>query len=222
MIYTIMLVTWITQHTLPGLPCPCQKDFQKALGNSENNFTKATLQSITLKSRQNHAITEYLLACRQFRVHSVVGIMPLLPDCLQYAIIAECLDKSCSTHARIDFQIGKRTWVMRALSSLELSTMIFLAARISSKEAPSLTPSSFSAFSRDISEGRESSAMESFALAIRRKDRCCCEFLLLQDGFQACFSRWANVAKSHPHRPHRELFIKGTLWACTLFPDIGE
>jgi hypothetical protein len=95
MIYTIMLVTWITQHTLPGLPCPCQRDFQKALGNSEINFTKATLQSITLKSRQNHAITEYLLACRQFRVHSVVGMMPLLPDCLQFAIIAESLDKSC-------------------------------------------------------------------------------------------------------------------------------
>jgi hypothetical protein len=97
--------------------------------------------------------------------------------------------------------------------------MVFLAVRISSKEAPSLTPSSFSAFSKDISEGRESSAVESFAFAISRKDRC--ESLLLQDDLQR-FSTWANLAKCCLVCPHLRLFAKGEVWTCIIFLDEGK
>lgn len=45
-------------------------------------------------------------------------------------------------------------------SSLQEATMEFLARSISSNEAPSDTPNSFSAFSTDISNGAESSARE--------------------------------------------------------------
>lgn len=46
------------------------------------------------------------------------------------------------------------------LSSLQVARMEFLARSISSNEAPSETPRSLSAFSRDISDGAESSARE--------------------------------------------------------------
>lgn len=49
---------------------------------------------------------------------------------------------------------------MASWSSLQLATIAFLARSMSSKEAPSDTPSSFSAFSTDISNGAESSARE--------------------------------------------------------------
>jgi hypothetical protein len=44
----------------------------------------------------------------------------------------------------------------------------------------------------------------------------CCELLFLQDGFQACFSTWANVAKFILRQPHVKFFMKGTLWAYKL------
>jgi hypothetical protein len=63
--------------------------------------------------------------------------------------------------------------------------IVFLVVRIFSKEAPSLTPNSLIEFSKDISEGRESLAMESFAFALSPKDDYCCEYLFLKHGFES-------------------------------------
>jgi hypothetical protein len=51
--------------------------------------------------------------------------------------------------------------------------------------------------------------MESFAFASSRKDRCCCESLLLQHGFQAWFFTKAKLAKFHMLCPCLELFVEG-------------
>lgn len=54
----------------------------------------------------------------------------------------------------------KVTCAIASWSSLQLATIEFLARSISSNDAVSDTPSSFSAFSTDISKGAESSARE--------------------------------------------------------------
>ncbi len=153
--------------------------------------------------------------------------MPLLQT-VCCVLFAECLETEQKKYGIIKPKQKWRpwirwiTWVMCAWSPLQLSTIVFLAVRISSKEAPSLTPSSLIAFSKDISEGRESSAMESFAFASSRKDRCCCESLLLEHGFQAWFFTSAKLAKLHMLCPCLELFVEGAFWSCTVFADKGK
>jgi hypothetical protein len=70
-----------------------------------------------------------------------------------------------------------------------------LVVKIFSKEAPSLTSNSLIEFSKDISKGKESLAMESFGFTFSHKDDYRCESLFLKHGFESLVLHMGQVCK---------------------------